>query len=119
MKNVLVCDDDYLTLKLVENKLKLDGYGVKIVQDGKRAIDELESSDFDLIISDMHMPFITGMELIDFVRNDLKKNTPIIIITKDISESTSEDAYSLGADDYLNKPINLNILSVKVKKFLT
>jgi len=118
MKKILLCDDDFIIIKLVENKLKSEGYEVIIANDGNRAVDLVKSQDFDLIITDMHMPFVTGMELVDLVKNELNKTTPIIIVTKDTSDNTKEDAYVVGADDYLNKPVNLNILSVKVSRLL-
>lgn len=118
MKKILLCDDDFIIIKLIENKLKSDGYDVLIATDGNKAIETIKSQEIDLIITDMHMPFVTGMEIVDFVRNDQNKSTPIIIVTKDASDDTKEDAYSVGVDDYLNKPVNMNILSVKVSRLL-
>lgn len=118
MKKILLCDDDFIIIKLIENKLKADGYEVLIATDGNKAIDTIKTHELDLIITDMHMPFVTGMEIVDFVRNDRKSTTPIIIVTKDASDDTKEDAYNVGVDDYLNKPVNMNILSVKVSRLL-
>ena len=83
-----------------------------------KAVELIKGNDYDLIITDMHMPFVTGLELVDLVKNELNKTTPIIIVTKDASDETKEDAYMVGADDYLTKPVNLNILSVKVGRLV-
>jgi DNA-binding response OmpR family regulator len=119
MKKILLCDDDYILLKLVEDRLKAEGFSVTIANDGSKAMIILNKTDFDLIITDMHMPFVTGIELIDFVRNDQNKKTPIIVLTKDITDETSENSYSVGADEYINKPVNMNILLIKIKKLLS
>lgn len=118
MKKILVCDDDFIMIKLLEDKIKSSGYEVYIAQDGSKALELLENNEFDLMVTDMHMPHVTGMELIDFVRNDLKKKLPIIVLTKDSSENTTEDAYQVGADDYMLKPVNMNVLLIKIKKLL-
>jgi len=119
MKKILICDDDFIILKLVENQLKTDGYEVITASDGNEAIEKLQNYEFDLMVTDMHMPHATGLELIDFIKNEMKKNIPVIVLTKDSSEITTVDAYNVGADDYLLKPINMSILSIKVKKMLT
>lgn len=118
MSKILVCDDDFVMLKLIENKLKSDGYHVFTATDGAKAIELLESENFDIMITDMHMPHATGLELIDFVRNELALQIHIIVLTKDGSENTTEDSYKIGADDYIIKPVNMNILSIKIKKVL-
>ncbi len=118
MKNILVCDDDFIMIKLIENKLKSENYEVALANDGKKAIELLQKNTYDLVITDMHMPHATGMELIDFIRNDIKSSVPVIVLTKDTSNATNEDAYEIGADEFLLKPVNLNILLVKVKKLL-
>jgi len=117
-KSILLCDDDFIMLKLIEDKLLSYNYKITTVSDGKKAIDKLQNSDFDLIVTDMHMPYATGMELIDFLKNDLKKNTPIIVITKDTSENTAENAFNIGATDYIFKPVNVNILAKKIENIL-
>jgi len=118
MKKILVCDDDFIILKLVENALKQEGYEVSTAQDGNEAIELLQDNEFDLMVTDMHMPHATGLELIDFIKNELNKTLKIIVLTKDASENTTVDAYQVGADDYLLKPVNLSILQIKVKKML-
>lgn len=117
-KTILVCDDDRMLLKTIEHKLKSDGYEVITAQDGEEAIEIFKREKIDLVLTDMHMPYATGLELIDYIRNETGKDTPIIVVTKDSSDETHEDAYEIGADEYLSKPVNPNILSIKVRKML-
>lgn len=118
MKRILVCDDNALMLKTIEHKLKTDGYEVVTAKDGKSAAEILKRNHIDLILTDMLMPYISGLELINLVRNELKQDTPIIVLSKVGAEDTQEDAYDLGADDYLPKPFNPNIMSIKIKRLL-
>jgi len=118
MKRILVCDDNAMILKTIEHKLTTDGYEVITAKDGKQAADIIQNNHIDLILTDMLMPFLSGMELINFVRNELKKDIPIIVLSKVGAEDTQEDAYDLGADDYLPKPFNPNIMSMKIKRLL-
>jgi DNA-binding response OmpR family regulator len=118
MKKILVCDDDFIMLKLIENILELDKFEVFTANDGGKALELLQTMEFDLMITDMHMPNATGLELIDFVRNEMKSSMKIIVLTKDTSENTTVDAYNVGADDYVLKPVNMNVLAIKVRKFL-
>jgi DNA-binding response OmpR family regulator len=64
------------------------------------------------------MPFTGGLELINMIRNELGKSTPIIVLSKVGSEETIIEAFKLGADDYLTKPFSPNELSIRVKRFL-
>jgi len=120
MAKILVCEDDFMVLKTVEHRLKLDGYTVLAVTDGSKAIEALKvpDSDIGLIITDLLMPFISGLELIHQVRVELNRETPIIVLSKLGNEDTVLEAFNLGADDYLTKPFSPNELSIRVKKLL-
>jgi len=115
---ILICDDDIIMLNAIKAKLTEEGYSITIARDGQEAIDIIDSTAFDLIITDMHMPHVTGMEIVDFVKNEKHLNTPVIVLTKDVLDDTMEDAYELGVDDYINKPIKPNILLIKIKQLL-
>jgi len=71
-----------------------------------------------LLITDIYMPSMNGMELITFVRNDLKRNIPILVLSRANVEDTSQLAFDLKANEYLTKPVNLEDLSYKVKQLL-
>ncbi len=118
MKKILLCDDDLLTIQLIEKKLTEENYEVTVAKNGQIGIEFLEKIIFDLIITDIHMPHVTGLELINYLRNEKNNDTPIIVLTKDISVETEEDAYQIGANEYLVKPPKPNILMIKIKKIL-
>ncbi|REJ84906.1 MAG: response regulator [Bacteroidetes bacterium] len=115
---VLICEDDEMVLKMVEFKLQKEGYEVSLATDGKEAMDKIRSFDPDIIITDIMMPYMTGLEIVHQVRKELNRETPIIIVSSIGLEKTVLEAFQLGADDFITKPFSPNELSVRVKKLL-
>lgn len=114
---ILICEDDTMTLKALEHKLKREGYDIISAQDGKSASELLtQQKDIDLLLTDLHMPVLTGLELIDFVRGTLKSNMPIMMLTRVGLEETVLKAFELGADDYITKPFNPDELALRIKR---
>lgn len=115
---ILVCEDDTMLIKTLEFRLKRDGYQVETASDGKQATQILKKEDPDLIITDLLMPYVSGLEITNFVRNELQKETPIILLSKVGQEEIVLKAFELGADDYITKPFSPNELSIRIKKLL-
>lgn len=118
MKKILVAEDNKLILETINHKLIRDGYEVVKVLDGKECITYLENNTVDLLITDLYMPYINGHEVINFVRNDLKSNIPILVLSADGAEDTVLKAFDLGADDYVIKPFSLSELTIRIRKLL-
>lgn len=115
---ILICEDDEMVLKMVEFKLRKEGYEVQLANDGKEAAHKIEELKPDLIITDIMMPYLNGLEIVNHVRKILKLKTPIIIVSSIGLEKTVLEAFQLGADDFITKPFSPNELSVRVKKLL-
>jgi DNA-binding response OmpR family regulator len=115
---ILIVEDDTMTRKAIEHRVINDGYEVALAADGKEAIDILRKEKIDLLVTDLHMPHVTGLELIKIVRNELKNKMPIIMLTRVGLEETVYKAFELGADDYMTKPFNPDELSLRIKKSL-
>jgi len=115
---VLVCEDDEMVLKMVEFKLLKEGYEVFLANDGKEAIEKIQTIQPDIIITDIMMPYLTGLEIVHKVRKEMNIITPIIIVSSIGLEKTVLEAFQLGADDFITKPFSPNELSVRVKKLL-
>ncbi|HEY5511577.1 MAG TPA: response regulator [Prolixibacteraceae bacterium] len=118
INRILVCEDNEVIIKVIEYKLRHDGYIVEIAKDGNSAIEKLNQTNYDLILTDLLMPFIGGLELINKIRNELKSNVPIIVLSALVQENTIIEALKLGADDYITKPFSPNELSLRVKRLL-
>lgn len=113
---VLIVEDDSMTRKALEHRMKLDGYEPVTAPDGLKALELLKNGDFDVLLTDLHMPNFSGLDLIKQVRNNLKINIPVIMVTRVGLEETVMAAFELGADDYVTKPFSPEELSLRVKK---
>ncbi len=120
MARFLVCDDDFMMLKTLEHRLKSEGHEIVVAKDGKIASEMVSQSldSFDLIITDLLMPYVSGLELINLVRVQYQSSLPIIVLSRVGNEDTVLQAFELGADDYITKPFSPNELSIRVKKML-
>lgn len=115
---ILIAEDDEMMLKTLEFKLMKEGYEVISCSDGKDALSKIESECPDIIITDIMMPFATGLDLVNKVKIELKLNIPIIILSSIGLEKTVLDAFELGADDFITKPFSPNELMVRIKRLL-
>ncbi|HBL75741.1 MAG: transcriptional regulator [Bacteroidetes bacterium GWF2_42_66] len=115
---ILVCEDDFMMLKTIEHKLLREGYEVELAQDGKIAFELLRENQYDFVITDLLMPYSTGLEIIDLIRNQLKQTIPIIVLSKVGMEKTVLQAFDMGTDDYIVKPFSPNELSMRIKRLI-
>lgn len=114
---ILVIEDEELMLKALEFRLRKDGYEVYTAKDGSAGMQLIKEQQFDLIITDIMMPFVGGLEIVGKVKNDPKtKDTPVIILSAVGLEKIVLEAFQLGADDFITKPFNLSELSIRVGK---
>lgn len=117
-QKILVAEDNKLVLETVAFRLQKEGYEVVKAIDGKECWEFLQQNQFDLLITDLFMPFLSGHEIIAAVRNDLKSSLPILVLSAAGAEETVLKAFELGADDYMIKPFSISELSIRVKKIM-
>lgn len=117
MKKILIVDDEPIALKLLEQYLSLKGYDVTTALDGFIAIDKLEEHEFDLIISDVMMPNLSGLELLT-ISKEFHNKIPIIFVSVLDSWEIISKSLELGVDDFIVKPINFAELIMKIEKLL-
>jgi len=116
---MLICDDDSITVRALEYQFKKDGFAILKASNGREAQKVLvDNIDVDIMISDIYMPLMSGLELITYVRKILQRDIPIVIVSAVNLEDTILHAFELGADCYLAKPFNLLELSDRVKHLL-
>jgi DNA-binding response OmpR family regulator len=116
---ILVAEDEPILIRIIEMRLKKDGYEVLLAEDGQQALDRLEQGPPDLIITDIMMPYASGLEIIASVRARTGPKVPVIILSAMGQEDVVLEAFQLGADDYITKPFSPNELSVRVRRLLT
>src|SRR4026207_2489597 len=114
---ILVADDDPVMRRIIELRLKKDGHQVSIAADGREAMEHINNGEnFDLIITDIMMPFSSGLEIVGRVKHNVEKKTPVIVLSAMGQENIVLEAFNLGADDYITKPFSPNELSMRVKR---
>ncbi|WP_016988413.1 response regulator transcription factor [Flavobacterium sp. ACAM 123] len=115
---ILIAEDDEMMLKTMEFKLKREGFDVIACANGEEAITKIITDNPDVIITDIMMPFITGLDIVRKVKAELKLNIPIIVLSAVGLEKTVLEAFELGADDFITKPFSPNELIVRVKRLV-
>ncbi len=117
---VMIVEDDPVLQKMYNQKLISEGFNTLIASDGQEAQDLFNKEPVDLIITDIMMPRVSGIELIENIRQDSKeKNTPIIAWSNLALEEEKQKALSAGANEYVIKgSLNLEQLIDLVKKYL-
>lgn len=114
-QKVLLVDDENSILTLFGEVLEREGYGVTLAESGEKGIEKFKADAFDVVISDLYMPGISGIDFLEEVRR-LDNRIPFIIITGYGSVETTIDALKKGAFDYITKPINMDEISPILKK---
>ena len=118
-QNVLLCDDDIHILRAAEFKLAGAGYDTRCTHNGREAWDEIQRQIPDLLITDLQMPEMDGLELIQHVRgNPDTAQLPIIMLTAKTSDDEIIQGLKLGADDYVAKPFSIQQLVLRIEAFL-
>lgn len=117
-KRLLLAEDDELLASLLNFRLQKGGYEVSISRNGREVKEFLNQSIPDIIVSDIMMPYFSGMELVDYVRNEIRSNIPIIIISSAGNEENVLNAFELGANDFLSKPVSPSELMVRLERQL-
>lgn len=113
--NVLIAEDEEITLKHLVGTLQREGYGVTGTTNGLDALQRIEADTFDLLIADIKMPGMTGIELLEKVK-ERSPETDVIIITGFGSIGSAIEAMKKGAMEYVTKPFDLDELVLKVRK---
>ncbi len=117
-KKILFVDDEPDVLTTVTFRLTRSGYNVITAIDGEKAVSAIRTERPDLVLLDMRLPGMNGMEVCGVVRSDPDlKNTPIILFTASAS-SIAEDCAKCGANDYVLKPFDPKELLEKINKYL-
>ncbi|MFH1014739.1 MAG: response regulator [Nitrospirota bacterium] len=120
MKSILIVEDSTTTRSLIRAVIEeLGDFNIVEAPTGFDALKLLPAQDFDLVVTDINMPDITGLELINFVKSNQRySNIPLIIITTEKSEEDKKRGMALGATAYVTKPFKASELQDVVRKVL-
>jgi DNA-binding response OmpR family regulator len=117
-KKIVLAEDNSVLSLLLKLNLQKAGYKLFIALDGKQAIELIEEHNPDVILTDIMMDYFSGLEIISHVRNELKRNTPILVFSSSGQEEMVLNAFNLGANDFMTKPLSTSELVFRVKKML-
>ena len=117
-KKIVLAEDNSVLSLLLKFRLEKDGYHLLIAKNGKEALELIETENPDLILTDVMMDYVSGLEVISHVRNQLKSKTPILVFSSSGQEEMVLNAFNLGANDFMGKPLSPNELSIRVKRML-
>jgi len=115
-RNILVADDESQITRVLRTALTGHGYNVRTAADGDEALEVMRQWTPDLVITDLSMPNMGGLELCRRIRS--KSSIPIIVLSVRGEEKPKVEALDSGADDYVTKPFNMNELVARVRAAL-
>mgnify|MGYP000757614875 CR=1 FL=1 len=115
---ILLVDDNYDFLDFLSACLSTS-YNVLKAADGQEALEVLKTENIDIVISDVMMPRMNGLELCTAIKSDIHfSHIPIILLTAKASEEYQLEGLNMGADDYITKPFNMEVLKLRISKFI-
>jgi len=118
-KPVLLFVDDNRELCSFMADSLADEYTVLLAYNGREALEQLQNNDINVVVSDVMMPELNGTELCKRIKTNIQwSHIPVILLTARTAEEYQLEGLELGADDYLTKPFNFNLLKLRVRKFL-
>jgi two-component system response regulator PilR (NtrC family) len=117
MFNILIVDDELSMRQFLTHLFQRDGHTIRTAENGRQAMELLRQQPADVVLSDVKMPDMGGIELLRAAR-ELQPNIEIIMMTAFANEGTAHEAFMLGAFDFVNKPFDNDLLREKVSRAL-
>lgn len=116
---ILAVDDEQGIVRLIKLNLERKGYRVDTAENGVEALELVRQKDYDLVISDVMMPKMDGMELLSHIRQDARtRDLPVIMLTAKSTDADITQGYMTGSDMYLTKPFSPEELALWVQRIL-
>ena len=117
---LLIVDDNEMNRQLMALQFKRAGYNIVLAESGYEALELIETTSFDLVLLDIVMPGMTGLEVLEKIRKQYTLiSLPVIMVTADDLEQSVVTSLQLGANDYLTKPLNIPVAMARIKTQLT
>ncbi|OYU65423.1 MAG: response regulator [Cytophagaceae bacterium BCCC1] len=115
---IILAEDNDMLRKSLNFFLEQKGFKVDQFANGQEALDSIKENNYDLILVDINIPGISGMEITQYVRTEMYLDTPIIIFTSSNVEQTEIDCFDIGADEFIAKPISPLVLITRINNLL-
>lgn len=119
MSKILVIDDDEIIQNVLEKILTKEGHNVEIARNGKEGLSKLDLMVYDIVITDLMMPYANGFEIISRLKQHPNtEKSSVIVISSITQEDSVMDSFKLGVDEYIRKPIMVGELLLRINKLL-
>ncbi len=118
MKKILAIDDQQLILLSLEKHLTDLGFIIQCADDGQKGLELFDTFQPDMVIVDINMDGMSGLEVIQNIRHEKKSDVNILVLSGNTNEDTIIDGFDLGIDDYMKKPLSLNEMSARISRIL-
>lgn len=119
MKKILIVEDNIMNMELVQDLLELYGHKVIKAEDGIKALERLAEEKIDIILLDMQLPNMGGLEVLDRIKkNPATADIPIIAVTAHAMKGSEEHFIEMGCVDYVSKPIDIHRFRALIDKYL-
>ena len=115
MTRILIVDEDTDVLRLLRVKLQAAGYQINQARDGKEALDLVGKDKPDLVLMELLLPDIKGLELISQIKNNSNPAPLVVVLTSEDSDNVIVGAFSAGAVDYLTKPFSPQVVLERIR----
>lgn len=117
-KKILIVEDDELMIKILVFILEKEGYELVVLKDGLSAIEQIANINPDLVITDLILPYKSGLEVISFVKANFENKLIVALSGLGGEENAVNEAFNLGADDFVSKPFKPKELLLRVQRLL-
>lgn len=118
-KNILIVDSEILINKFLESRLKKEDLNVDVAFDGIEASEKINRKKYDLILTDLMLPYVAGVELIMKIKkSEINAETPIMVLSTLTADDVIVDVLAIGAQDYIVKPFSINVVLAKIKQLI-
>ena len=122
MKNIIIAEDSSVIQNLTKKILEIQNFKITSVKNGTEVLKAMDKADFDLILMDINMPKMDGMDCAREIRkmtDPIKSHIPILAITGNAKNYSIKDFKEVGINEYIPKPLDFDLLVTKVKEYTT
>jgi DNA-binding response OmpR family regulator len=118
MRSILIIEDEEKLARMLELELNYEGYRTDKALDGRTGLDKALSGDFDLILLDIMLPRLSGMEVLRRLRREEQRHTPVLLLTARDSVTDKVSGLDAGAEDYITKPFAIEEVLARIRAAL-
>ncbi|MBR1721210.1 MAG: response regulator transcription factor [Treponema sp.] len=118
MSNILIIEDDKELSNIMKLELTHEGFSAECAYDGREGLEKIQTGSFNMLLLDVMLPRLSGLEVLRKVRNEIHSDIPVILVTARSETIDKVDGLNSGADDYISKPFKIEELLARINAVL-